>query len=145
MRISKTTNLINAFFLLGALSALTLTPSAWANVMPNTKPQCPDSKAPTSKEHLSAHYRVTSPQGQTWDMHFMRNQEQLIISRNQVTFEGWNNSEYVRYFPQEKRSVTYRKSDLLALNIQYDHDQLYHVVAPSLLSKLDKTQTTPPS
>ena len=99
-----------------------------------------DACQPLDSEHLSARYQVSNPQGQTWEMQLIRNQQQLIIQRSAVSFEQWDHDEYVRYFPEEKRSVTYRKGDLLALNIQYNQSQLYHLVSPQVMTVLTQTQ-----
>ncbi|ABI40434.1 hypothetical protein Shewmr4_3368 [Shewanella sp. MR-4] len=91
--------------------------------------------------HLKAQYQVTNAKGQSWQMTLLRDGQDFIIQRDNTTFEQWApNGEYVRYFPVEKRSVTYRKGDLRALNIQHDRDQLYHVVSPALPANLAKTE-----
>ncbi|MBV7316570.1 hypothetical protein [Shewanella sp. NIFS-20-20] len=87
-------------------------------------------------QHLSASYVVTDAQGSRFTMQLHRNQQQLLIERSATTFEGWHHGEYVRYFPSERRSVTYQRGDLLALGQHVDLKQLYHVVSPSVLSQL---------
>ncbi len=55
-----------------------------------------------------------------------------------VSYESWLKSgEYIRYFPKEKRSVTYQRSDLLALNIHSDLDKQFH-----LLSEVERQKLT---
>lgn len=91
--------------------------------------------------HLKAQYQVTNAKGHRWQMTLLRDGQEFIIQRDNTTFEQWaTNGEYVRYFPVEKRSVTYRKGDLRALNIQHDHEQLYHVVSPALATNMAKTK-----
>nr|WP_320125224.1 hypothetical protein [uncultured Shewanella sp.] len=111
-------------------------------VLPNAAMAAQEAQCPTLQaEHLKAQYQVTNGKGQQWQMTLIRNGQDFIIQRDGSTFEQWsNNGEYVRYFPAEKRSVTYRKGDLRALNIQHDRDQLYHVVSPALPTHMTKTQ-----
>ncbi|AUD59052.1 hypothetical protein AYJ58_05915 [Shewanella sp. Pdp11] len=111
-------------------------------VLPNVAMAAQEAQCPTLQaEHLKAQYQVTNGKGQQWQMTLIRNGQDFIIQRDGSTFEQWSsNGEYVRYFPAEKRSVTYRKGDLRALNIQHDRDQLYHVVSPALPTHMTKTQ-----
>nr|WP_238560545.1 hypothetical protein [Shewanella oneidensis] len=91
--------------------------------------------------HLKAQHQVTNAKGHRWQMTQLRDGQDVIIQRDNTTFEQWaTNGEYVRYFPVEKRSVTYRKGDLRALNIQHDREQLYHVVSPALATNMAKTK-----
>lgn len=91
--------------------------------------------------HLKAQYQVINAKGQSWQMTLLRDGQDFITQRDETHFEQWvTNGEYVRYFPAEKRSVTYRRGDLKALNIQHDREQLYHMVSPALLTHMNKTQ-----
>ncbi|MCG9696037.1 hypothetical protein [Shewanella sp. Isolate11] len=55
-----------------------------------------------------------------------------------TSLEAWNKSgEYVRYFPAEKRSISYQRGDLLALNIHTDVDKQFH-----LISQAERNQFT---
>ncbi|QYJ78388.1 hypothetical protein [Shewanella acanthi] len=95
---------------------------------------------PLDSAHLKAQYQVTNAKGQNWSMTLLRDGQDFIIQRDATSFELWSaNGEYVRYFPKEKRSVTYRRGDLLALNIQHDREQLYHLVSPTLTKRMHKT------
>ncbi|MEC4728253.1 hypothetical protein HWQ46_22205 [Shewanella sp. D64] len=69
----------------------------------------------------------------------IKNQQQVIYKRSPTTFEAWNRlGEYIRYFPQELRSITYRPSDLRSLNINYDLAQQFHLVSPKVKSQLKR-------
>ncbi|MCE9685220.1 hypothetical protein LZP73_03195 [Shewanella sp. AS16] len=107
--------------------------------------------APLDAEHLSARYLIKNEAGQSWQIRLLRKDHNLIVQRlaqadvqkqagqqQLQSFESWTqDGEYVRYFPREKRSITYRKGDLRALNIQYDGDSLYHLVPSKLTTELE--------
>lgn len=96
--------------------------------------------------HLSATYKVHHASGQQSTMTLLRNQDQVIYQRSPVSFELWNKQgEYVRYFPKQQRSISYRKGDLRSLNMHFDFEQLNQLVSTSLISKLNKSeQANPP-
>ncbi|CAM3235666.1 hypothetical protein [Shewanella violacea] len=74
------------------------------------------------------------------ELQLTRYQDTVIYQRSPQTFEAWRRSgEYVRYFPMDKRSVSYRPGDLLSLNISYDLAQVFHLVSPEIRSKLKQT------
>ncbi|AQS37483.1 hypothetical protein Sps_02325 [Shewanella psychrophila] len=89
---------------------------------------------------LSATYEVSQTRGVHVTKHQLqltRYQDTAIYQRSPQSFEAWqHNGEYVRYFPMDKRSVSYRPSDLLSLNISYDLEQVFHLVSPQIRSKL---------
>ncbi|WP_051435661.1 hypothetical protein [Shewanella fidelis] len=88
-------------------------------------------------QHLSATYSVTTSQGEQKRFTLLRNAEQVIYQHNDVSFELWNKQgEYVRYFPKQQRSISYRKGDLLSLNMQFDYQQLSQLIAPKTLQQL---------
>ncbi|MCL1090697.1 hypothetical protein L2744_14060 [Shewanella profunda] len=122
------------------LPTLSLSATAQSRMLESNKGTSVD--CPTLiAEHLKVQYQVTNGKGQQWEMTLIRNGQDFIIQRDAATFEQWtSHGEYVRYFPVEKRSVTYRKGDLRALNVQHDRDQLYHVVSPKLQTHMVKTQ-----
>ncbi|MFT5704757.1 MAG: hypothetical protein ACI8SK_000710 [Shewanella sp.] len=79
----------------------------------------------------------------TQTIQLIKNQQQVIYKRSPTTFEAWNRfGEYIRYFPQELRSITYRPSDLRSLNIRYDLEQQFHFVSPKIKSQLIKGENT---
>lgn len=93
--------------------------------------------------HLSATYTVKHPSGQQSTMTLLRNNHQVIYQRSPVSFEMWNKQgEYVRYFPNEQRSISYRKGDLLSLNIHFDFEQLNHLVSTNVLNQLSLSEQT---
>lgn len=96
--------------------------------------------------HLSATYKVHHASGQQSTMTLLRNKDQVIYQRSPVSFEMWNKQEeYVRYFPEQQRSISYRKGDLRSLNMHFDFEQLNHLVSTSLISKLTQSeQAIPP-
>ncbi|ABV86470.1 hypothetical protein [Shewanella pealeana] len=91
--------------------------------------------------HLSATYKVHHASGQQSTMTLLRNKDQVIYQRSPVSFEMWNKQgEYVRYFPEQQRSISYRKGDLRSLNMHFDFEQLNHLVSTSLISKLTQSE-----
>ncbi|MCJ8301790.1 hypothetical protein [Shewanella sp.] len=71
------------------------------------------------------------------ELQLTRYQDTVIYQRSPQTFEAWlRNGEYIRYFPMDKRSVSYRTGDLLSLNISYDLEQVFHLVSPDVRSEL---------
>ncbi|MGL4580803.1 MAG: hypothetical protein ACRCVV_12265 [Shewanella sp.] len=133
-------SLLALIFSSALLSTLSQSATAQNHILESNKGtnvECPT----LITEHLKAQYQVTDGKGQQWKMTLFRNGQDFIIQRDAVIFEQWtSHGEYVRYFPAEKRSVTYRKGDLRALNIQQDRDQLYYVVSPKLPTLMTKTQ-----
>ncbi|WP_064792004.1 hypothetical protein [Shewanella woodyi] len=106
--------------------------------------QC-DQLAPT---HIKLEYdviesdRFGTPQA-SYLMRLIKNQHQVIYQTSPQTFEAWDkNGEYIRYFPEERRSITYRPSDLRSLNISYDLLQQFHLVSPELKSQLQRGENT---
>ena len=98
-----------------------------------TTANCP---TPTS-EHLSATYTIATNQGEQQSLTLLRNADQIIYQRNDVSFELWNKQgEYVRYFPNQQRSISYRKGDLLSLNMHFDYQQLSQIIVPSTMPLL---------
>ncbi|WP_299807946.1 hypothetical protein [uncultured Shewanella sp.] len=92
-------------------------------------------------DHLSATYTVKHASGQQSTMTLLRNKDKVIYQRSPVSFEMWNKQgEYVRYFPNEQRSISYRKGDLLSLNMHFDFEQLNHLVSTSLIDKLTQSE-----
>ncbi|QYJ85206.1 hypothetical protein K0I73_13425 [Shewanella mesophila] len=95
-----------------------------------------------------ASYQITttdnqSHQQQTVGLTLTRLNDNIIYQHNDVSFEVWNkNGEYARYFPQELRSISYRRGDLLALNINTDLDKQFHLISPQGLSQLTKLSTS---
>ena len=93
--------------------------------------------------HVSATYTVTNNAGQQKTITLLRNNDQLIYQRSPVSFELWDsNGEYVRYFPAQQRSISYRKGDLLSLNMHFDFEQLNHLIPPSALQSLTQIKPT---
>ncbi|MEI6858341.1 MAG: hypothetical protein V5788_00860 [Shewanella sp.] len=74
------------------------------------------------------------------ELQLTRFHDTVIYQRSPQTFEAWlSNGRYVRYFPMEKRSVSYRTGDLLSLNISYDLEQVFHLVSPEVRSVLKQS------
>ncbi len=101
-----------------------------------------------TSDNIDARYAVFNSQSQPGNkvsnkhIRLIKSQSRVIYQRSPVTFEAWDrNGEYVRYFPQEQRSITYRPSDLRSLNMSYDLDQLFHLVSPKLKSQLEPTES----
>lgn len=96
-------------------------------------------------EKLTAIYKISQGNGSDNAEHTLqltRYQDQVIYQKSSQTFEAWNkNGEYTRYFPADKRSVSYRRGDLLSLNINYDLEQLFHLVSPKVQSQLTQSKT----
>ncbi|QQX81568.1 hypothetical protein JK628_06815 [Shewanella sp. KX20019] len=89
--------------------------------------------------HLSARYAVSNDHGVTKEITLLRNHQQVIYQHNPQTFELWNTrGEYVRYFPSERRSVSYRKGDLLSLNMHFDFNQLNHLISPATIADMQQ-------
>ena len=79
----------------------------------------------------------------TQQIQLIKNQQQVIYKRSPMTFEAWDrNGEYIRYFPQELRSITYRPSDLRSLNMKYDLAQQFHLVSPKVKSQLNRGEVS---
>ncbi|MCL1138985.1 hypothetical protein [Shewanella pneumatophori] len=97
-------------------------------------------------EHLRATYSITTSQGGQQSLTLLRSADQVIYQRNDVSFELWNKQgEYVRYFPKQQRSISYRKGDLLSLNMQFDYQQLAQIVAPSTIQQLTAVNSVQPA
>ncbi|GIU48174.1 hypothetical protein TUM4438_28970 [Shewanella sairae] len=110
-----------------------------SKVQPAPTEQC-DAIKPT---HVSATYIVTNNAGQQKTITLLRNNDQVIYQRSPVSFELWDaNGEYVRYFPAQQRSISYRKGDLLSLNMHFDYEQLSHLIPPSALQSLTQVKPT---
>ncbi|RTR34580.1 hypothetical protein [Shewanella atlantica] len=99
--------------------------------------------ASLSPSNIDARYAVFSSQSQPGyevsdrEIRLIKSQNRVIYKKSPIAFEAWDrNGEYVRYFPQELRSITYRPSDLRSLNMSYDLEQLFHLVSPKLKSQL---------
>ncbi|WP_076407920.1 hypothetical protein [Shewanella sp. UCD-KL12] len=94
-------------------------------------------------DQLNAVYEVSQtngPQQAKHQLQLIRYQDSVVYKSSPQSFEAWNrNGEYVRYFPMDKRSVSYRPGDLLSLNINYDLEQIFHLVSPHVQSKLNQT------
>lgn len=101
-----------------------------------------------TSDNIDARYAVFSGQAQSGgevsnrDIRLIKSQNRVIYKKSPIAFEAWDrNGEYVRYFPQEQRSITYRPSDLRSLNMTYDLEQLFHLVSPKLKSQLKPTES----
>lgn len=95
-----------------------------------------------SGSQFQASYQITTTDHHTntqqhTGLILTRFNDNILHQHNQVSFEAWHkNGEYVRYFPAEKRSISYRRGDLLALNIASDIDRQFHLIAPHTLAQL---------
>ncbi|QYK02330.1 hypothetical protein [Shewanella psychrotolerans] len=91
-----------------------------------------------------ASYEITSTdkhslEQKSLELTVTRFNDNIIYKHNDISFEAWNkNGEYVRYFPKEKRSISYRRGDLLSLNISPDLDRQFHLISQHGLSQLTK-------
>ncbi|GHB03540.1 hypothetical protein GCM10007107_15650 [Shewanella indica] len=94
---------------------------------------------------FQASYQITvgsGEQARQQQLILTRFDDTIIYQRSPVSYEAWHkNGEYVRYFPQEKRSISYRRGDLLALNIRTDLDRQFHLISPAALSRFEKGQS----
>ncbi|WP_051472621.1 hypothetical protein [Shewanella sp. 38A_GOM-205m] len=94
---------------------------------------------------FQASYQITVGSGEQagqQQLTLTRFDDTIIYQRSPVSYEAWHkNGEYVRYFPQEKRSISYRRGDLLALNIHTDLDRQFHLISPAALSQFEKGQS----
>ncbi|MCE9789433.1 hypothetical protein [Shewanella chilikensis] len=94
---------------------------------------------------FQASYQITvgsGEQARQQQLILTRFDDTIIYQRSPVSYEAWHkNGEYVRYFPQEKRSISYRRGDLLALNIHTDLDRQFHLISPAALSQFEKGQS----
>ncbi|WP_412502940.1 hypothetical protein [Shewanella chilikensis] len=94
---------------------------------------------------FQASYQITvgsGDQARQQQLTLTRFDDTIIYQRSPVSYEAWHkNGEYVRYFPQEKRSISYRRGDLLALNIRTDLDRQFHLISPAALSQFEKGQS----
>ncbi|MBO2595057.1 hypothetical protein I6M54_09385 [Shewanella algae] len=94
---------------------------------------------------FQASYQITvgsGDQARQQQLTLTRFDDTIIYQRSPVSYEAWHkNGEYVRYFPQEKRSISYRRGDLLALNIHTDLDRQFHLISPATLSQFEKGQS----
>jgi len=94
---------------------------------------------------FQASYQITvgnGEQARQQQLTLTRFDDTIIYQRSPVSYEAWHkNGEYVRYFPQEKRSISYRRGDLLALNIHTDLDRQFHLISPAALSQFEKGQS----
>ena len=99
-----------------------------------------DSTAQPSR--FQASYQVTAgteDKTQAHQLILTRFDDTIIYQRGPVSYEAWQkNGEYIRYFPEQKRSISYRRSDLLALNIHTDIDKQFHLISPAALSQFGK-------
>lgn len=95
-----------------------------------------------SGSQFQASYQITTTDRHTntqqhTGLILTRFNDNILHQHNQISFEAWHkNGEYVRYFPTEKRSISYRRGDLLALNIATDIDRQFHLIAPHTLAQL---------
>ncbi|QYJ88939.1 hypothetical protein [Shewanella halotolerans] len=100
---------------------------------------CDSAAQPT---RFQASYQITAgndDKAQAHQLILTRFDDTIIYQRGPVSYEAWQkNGEYVRYFPEQKRSISYRRSDLLALNIHTDIDKQFHLIAPAALNQFDK-------
>ncbi|MCG9738555.1 hypothetical protein L1D32_10350 [Shewanella insulae] len=91
---------------------------------------------------FQASYEITAgteDKAQAHHLTLTRFDDTIVYQRGPVSYEAWQkNGEYVRYFPEQKRSISYRRSDLLALNIHTDIDKQFHLISPAALSRFDK-------
>ncbi len=94
---------------------------------------------------FQASYQITvgsGEQARQQQLTLTRFDDTIIYQRSPISYEAWHkNGEYVRYFPQEKRSISYRRGDLLALNIHTDLDRQFHLISPAALSQFEKGQS----
>ncbi|PSS74676.1 hypothetical protein [Shewanella algae] len=94
---------------------------------------------------FQASYQITvgsGEQARQQQLTLTRFDDTIIYQRSPVSYEAWHrNGEYVRYFTQEKRSISYRRGDLLALNIHTDLDRQFHLISPAALSQFEKGQS----
>ncbi|MCG9745664.1 hypothetical protein [Shewanella sp. Isolate8] len=100
---------------------------------------CDSAAQPT---RFQASYQITAGNDDKVQAHQLiltRFDDTIIYQRGPVSYEAWQkNGEYIRYFPEQKRSISYRRSDLLALNIHTDIDKQFHLISPAALSQFDK-------
>ncbi|ACJ28082.1 Conserved hypothetical protein [Shewanella piezotolerans WP3] len=101
--------------------------------------QCQSTESTIDASHLSARYVVSNSNGGNREITLLRNKQQLIYQHNPQSFELWDRrGEYVRYFPNERRSVSYRKGDLLSLNMHFNFEQLNHLISPATIKGLQQ-------
>lgn len=137
-KLNYKSRLFSHLALISCLSTLLINTSATA------QNQCSDIDAThINAEHLRATYTVTDATGQQTKLTLIRNDQRVIYQPNPISFEMWNKrGEYVRYFPMEQRSISYRKGDLLSLNMHFNFQQLNHLVNPSTLQQLTIQQAS---
>ncbi|MCL1093543.1 hypothetical protein [Shewanella kaireitica] len=105
--------------------------------------QCQSIGTIIDASHLSARYAVSNSHGDSREVTLIRNKQQLIYQHNPQSFELWDSrGEYVRYFPNERRSVSYRKGDLLSLNMHFNFEQLNHLISPASIEGLQQRPTS---
>ncbi|WP_428618629.1 hypothetical protein [Shewanella sp.] len=96
----------------------------------------------TQATRFQANYQITIGTGDKAQQHQLtltRFDDTIIYQRGPISYEAWQkNGEYVRYFPEHKRSISYRRSDLLALNIHTDLDKQFHLLSPAAVNQFDK-------
>lgn len=105
--------------------------------------QCQSIETIIDASHLIARYAVSNSHGDSREVTLIRNKQQLIYQHNPQSFELWDSrGEYVRYFPNERRSVSYRKGDLLSLNMHFNFEQLNHLISPARIEGLQQRPTS---
>ncbi|GIU04334.1 hypothetical protein TUM4261_04050 [Shewanella sp. c952] len=122
-----------ALLLAGGLISQLFSSAAYAT-------QCQSVETTIDASHLSARYAVSNSHGDSREVTLIRNKQQVIYQHNPQSFELWDSrGEYVRYFPNERRSVSYRKGDLLSLNMHFNFEQLNHLISPATIEGLQQT------
>ena len=138
------TTLKSVLLILGFASTLAFSLPTLANGQGHTHAQsgafiCDST---TQATRFQANYQITIGTGNKAQQHQLtltRFDDTIIYQRGSISYEAWHkNGEYVRYFPEQKRSISYRRSDLLALNIHTDIDKQFHLIAPAALNQFDK-------
>jgi|GEM_PF-1014523 len=141
------------YTLLSAVIMLSISPSSLAHSATEfqERQQTPAPSfecASLTSDNIDARYAVFSHPSQSGvevsnkNIRLIKSRDRVIYKKSPMTFEAWDrNGEYVRYFPQQQRSITYRPSDLRSLNMSYDLDQLFHLVSPKLKSQLRQGQS----
>lgn len=120
-------------------------PDMTADKATNSGTQCDSNITSTQYQ---ATYQITttdhhSNTQQNVTLILTRFNDRILYQHNEVSFEAWNkNGEYVRYFPAQNRSISYRRGDLLALNIDTDLDRQFHIISQHGLSQLSQGSTT---
>ncbi len=130
--LSKPLSTRTALLLAGGLISQLFSSAAYAT-------QCSLIEKTIDASHLSARYGVSNSHGDSREVTLIRNKQQVIYQHNPQSFELWDSrGEYVRYFPIEHRSVSYRKGDLLSLNMHFNFEQLNHLISPTTIKGLQQ-------